>query len=552
MLQRLTDDLKKAFQNEGIDPALAVVIPSSRPELSDFQCNGIRAHAGRAQVSAYELAQKIVKYLDDSFAEYSIAELGYINIRIKAPTLEKLVTAYLPKKIRQNKIIIDFGGPNVAKPMHVGHLRSLVIGDSLQRILRFAGYDVVSDIHFGDWGLQMGLLLASLEEIPLDHINIDLLEATYPVASAKIKKQKMSGDETPEELAAKNTLNEAATAFHTLAQSFTKKLQDGDPHCTIMWKRFIEVSMDEVQKELRRLDIAFTFYKGESDSQQFIPWLIARFEQYKASRESDGALIVPLGDDTPLLLQKADGAALYATTDLATIAERVANHAPDQIIYVTDNRQALHFKQVFEAARLVELAPPGTKLSHVPFGTINGPNGQPLKTRNGGTPKLGDLIQDALDEATKINPEAAHHVAMAALKFADLQNFRGSSYIFDPSKFTSFEGKTGPYLLYQAVRIKSILLKSATPTSFVISNDEEHALAVKLAFGFPMAIERAIEKLSPKEIADYAYDLAQAFSKFYANNQISTDGSRVVLSKIVLERLEDCLEMLGIQVPEKM
>jgi arginyl-tRNA synthetase len=531
MLIQLTDVLKTAFVAEGIDPSLAVIIPSEKPELADFQCNGVRAAAGRARQNPVELAQRIVQHIDDPRAEFSIAGPGFINIRIKAPSLEVLVAkAYRPEfDSKHKRIVIDFGGPNVAKPMHVGHLRSLVIGDSLQRILRFAGFEVISDIHLGDWGLQMGLLLAALEGTPLSEIDLVTLEEIYPLATSLAKK---------------------SSGFKATAQRYTHELQSGKPERTEMWRHFVRISLAEIERELQRMQIGFTVYDGESDVQQIIPMMIEDFVRAGLAKEDGGALVVETSDP-PLILRKSDGASLYATTDLATILDRVAGLHPDQIIYVTDDRQTLHFKQVFAAAVAAGFTD-ADKLTHISFGTVNGADGKPLKTRDGGVPKLVDLINSAIDRAKEKNPDVAEQVALAALKFADLQTPRSTAYIFDLDRFLSFEGKTGPYLLYQAVRIKSILAKSVEPGAFKIEDEAERQLAVKLAFGFPLAVEQAIIKLSPKEIADHVYDLAQSFSKYYSTHTISDNNSRVALAIRVLEQLEKCLSMLGIEIPDKM
>ncbi len=528
MLEQVSNILKNAFSAAGIDPALAIVVPSDRQDV-DYQCNGIRPAAGRSGIDAITLALDVVNRIDNNdVASFSISTLGHININLKAEALEILTAQPFSYAKTGQKIIIDFGGPNVAKPMHVGHLRSLVIGDSLQRILKFVGNEVISDIHLGDWGLQMGLLLAVLKDEPLNNITIDRLETEYPLASSRAKTD-------PE--------------FQAEAQNLTQRLQYGDPKLTKVWEHFTQISLAEIDRELETLNINFDLYKGESSVQSLIPGMIASFKDGGIAQEDNGALVVAVGTP-PLVLQKSDGAALYATTDLATIIDRVSEFRPDQIIYVTDSRQALHFQQVFKASEMGNLF--DGKLTHVKFGTVNGPDGKPLKTRAGGVPKLYDLIVEAVTKAAAINPECAHEVGIAALKFADLQNHPSTSYQFDMDRFLSFEGKTGPYLLYQAVRIKSMLAKAAAPGPLKITEEDERRLAVKVAVGFPEALGKAVAKLSPKEVADYAYDLAQTFSKFYANYQIADNGSRVMLALLVLDRLETCLYLLGLQIPKRM
>jgi arginyl-tRNA synthetase len=522
--------LSQAFAAEGLDPALAVVSPSERPDLADFQSNGVFLAAKAARINPRALAERIVERLKHPDITFEVAGPGYINMTLGPALLEKMLLDNSPIPQVSGRIVLDFGGPNVAKPMHVGHMRSLVIGDALQRILRFVGYEVLSDIHLGDWGLQMGLLLAALEGTPLHDYNIALLEKTYPQAAALAKEDE---------------------PFRLKAQMFTRLLQQGDPELMQRWRKMVCVSMTTVNRELAALKVNFTLMKGESDVQDLIPDMIASFVAKGIVEEDNGALVVRVGEP-PLILRKSDGAALYSTTDLATILDRKAAFDPDKIIYVTDERQQLHFKQVFAAAEMAGYLNGKLELEHIWFGTVNDANGKPLKTRAGGVPKLHDLIEEAITKASEKNAESAIPVAMAALKFADLQNPRTGSYSFDLDKFLSFEGKTGPYLLYQAVRIKSILVKSVEPGPITLETAQERALAFKLVFGFRQALDGAVRRLSPKEIADHAYDLAQSFSKYYANTQIGESPSRVALSAKVLAQLECCLGLMGIDIPERM
>jgi len=525
-MEILSQILAKAFTDEGLDAALAVVSPSERPDLADFQCNGAFLAAKTAKVNPRALAERVIARINHPGIKFEVAGPGYINMTVGAEILEVLLGGDHGIEF-SGRIVLDFGGPNVAKPMHVGHMRSLVIGDSLQRILRFAGYEVLSDIHLGDWGLQMGLLLVALEGTPLHDYTIELLEETYPQAAARAKTDE---------------------AFKLKAQKFTQLLQQGDEELLKRWRKMVAVSMATVERELKALDVNFTMMKGESDVQSLVEPMMTLFDGI--AEEDNGALIVRLSTEAPLILRKSDGAALYATTDLATILDR-RKFAPDKIIYVTDERQQLHFQQVFETAKKVKLAD-DMELEHIWFGTVNDTNGKPLKTRAGGVPKLHDLIQEAIAKAAEKNEASATVVAMAALKFADLQNPRTGSYAFDLDKFLSFEGKTGPYLLYQAVRIKSILAKSVEPGDIKLETEQERALAFKLVFGFSQAVNAAVRRLSPKEIADHTYDLAQTFSKYYANTQIAENPSRVALATLVLEQLECSLGLLGIEIPDRM
>lgn len=531
LLRDTQEVVRAAFVAEGLDPALSVLSPSVMADVADFQCNGVRGAAAKLRLDPQEVAQRITKRLsDDPRWTFSVSGPGYINIRTSSESLEAALQSPLSVTSTNERVVIDFGGPNIAKPMHVGHLRALVIGESLQRILDAAGCDVISDIHLGDWGLQMGLLLAALEGTPPQDITIELLEATYPAASLR---------------------SESDPDFRAKADAKTLSLQmNSDPEVRALWEAFVEVSNVAITAELTSLGVDFSIYKGESDVQHLIAPMVEDLVTRGIAITDDGAIKVPLEDAPAVVLLRSNRAALYATTDLATIVDRESAWKPDRIIYLTDNRQALHFKQVFEVAKMAGLTE--ARLTHVPFGTVNGSNGKPLKTRTGGTPKLNDLISNAIERAAERNPNSAHEVGLAALKFADLINTPSSSYSFDLDRFTSFEGKTGPYLLYQAVRIKSLLTRAVAPGEIKLQTDAERNLAVKLTMGFPAAFQRAFERLSPKEIADHAYDLAQGFATFYNDGHIADNPSRVALAKATLDQLQSSLDLLGISVPERM
>ena len=493
--------------------------------------------------------------------------------------------------------MIDYGGPNVAKPMHVGHLRSSIIGEALKRLYRFLGDEVQGDAHFGDWGFQMGLLIvavgderglwplvseqtgdftgvdaadkvaASLADLDLDH-----LEAAYPAAAAKAKED---------------------TDFRDRARRATARLQSGGQAYHAIWRRFVEVSRTALIREFSALDVTFDLWKGESDADPLIPGMVAdlkakgllvedqgaqivrvaREGETKKKKLEDGTVVVVPSPD-PLLVVSSEGSAMYGTTDLATILDRRDSFAPNLILYVVDQRQADHFEQVFRAAILAGYAQPG-ELEHLGFGTMNGPDGKPFKTRAGGVLKLHDLIETAREKArqrlheaglgAELEPEAfedtAHKVAVAALKFADLQNFRGTSYIFDLDRFTSFEGKTGPYLLYQAVRIKSLLRRALAEGHakgpVAIAEPAERELALTLD-AFEAALNEAYAKRAPHFLAEHAWRLAQSFSKFYAACPVlaapseTLRSSRLTLADVALRQLETTLTLLGIETPERM
>ncbi|RZJ32121.1 MAG: arginine--tRNA ligase [Brevundimonas sp.] len=586
-----------AFAAEGVDAALARVTASDRPDLADFQSNGALAAAKALKANPRELAAKVAARLegDPRLASVEIAGPGFINLKIADAALAKRATevaadadhAGAAVVAGPRKVIIDFAGPNVAKPMHVGHLRSSIIGESLKRLYRFRGDQVWGDAHFGDWGFQMGLLIvASGDEgkvdaflvegdgpFPADSpVTLEDLERLYPQAAAKAK-------EDP--------------AFRDRARKATAELQNGRAGYRALWAHFVAVSRTALEREFGALSVTFDLWNGESDADPVMAEMIAHLEQTGLLVEDDGARVVhvarpgetrkkKLADGSvieapsppPLLVISSEGSAMYGTTDLATILDRRKAIDPDLILYVVDERQAEHFEQVFRAAYLAGYAAEGA-LDHLGFGTMNGPDGKPFKTRAGGVLKLHDLITMATDKARERLTEAklgdnlpadefediAHKVAIAALKFADLSNARTTSYVFDLDRFMSFEGKTGPYLLYQAVRIRSLLRKAAdqglTPGVIVIGEPAERDLALTLD-AFSQAVAEAYDKRMPHVIAEHAYRLAQSFSKFYAACPVlvapdeATRVSRLALSKAALDQLVIALSLLGIDTPERM
>ena len=586
-----------AFAAEGVDPALARVTPSDRPDLADFQSNGALAAAKALKANPRELAARLAERLkgDDRLASVEVAGPGFINLKVADATLAARSAEVAGDREHSGastvaaprKVVIDYAGPNVAKPMHVGHLRSSIIGESLKRLFRFRGDQVWGDAHFGDWGFQMGLLIVAVGDegkadafmaegdgpFPAESpVTLEDLERLYPAAAATAK-------EDP--------------AFRDRARKATAELQGGRPGYRALWAHFVAVSRTALEREFGALGVTFDLWNGESDADPLMPEMIAHLEQTGLLVEDDGARVVhvarpgetrkrKLADGSvieapsppPLLVISSEGSAMYGTTDLATILDRRKSIDPDLILYVVDERQAEHFEQVFRAAYLAGYAAEGS-LEHLGFGTMNGPDGKPFKTRAGGVLKLHDLITMATDKArerlreAKLGadlPEAefddiARKVAVAALKFADLSNSRTTSYVFDLDRFMSFEGKTGPYLLYQAVRIKSLLRKAAdqgaTAGPTVIAEPAERDLALTLD-AFSQAVAEAYDKRMPHLISEHAYRLAQSFSKFYAACPVlaapdeATKGSRLTLSKAVLEQLERALDLLGIDTPERM
>ena len=584
LLAELGAGVGEAFAAEDLAPELGVVQPSDRPDLAQFQCNGALAAAKATKANPQIIAKKIAARLEASalFSEVTIAGPGFINFKLKDGILEARLKAMsaapataMPETGKGKRAVIDFGGPNIAKPMHVGHLRSAIIGDCLQRLFRALSWDVVSDVHLGDWGLPMGQLISELAlrlpELPYfapedkspypdeSPVTMDDLERLYPEAAAACKAD-------PGRLDA--------------ARQATAELQAGRPGYRALWRHFHDVSAVGMRREFGSLGVVFDEWKGESDADALIPDMIERLKEDRLAVISEGALVVPVAEpgDTkempPLILLKSDGAVLYGTTDLATIIDRVREHDPDLVLYVVDQRQHGHFEQLFRAARKTGLSGRAV-LEHIAHGTVNGSDGKPFKTRAGGVMKLYDLIAMATDEATKKLSEqglAAEYgqderdaiagaVGLAAIKFADLCNHRLSNYIFDLERFTCFEGKTGPYLQYAAVRIKSIL-RNAREKGFaigapVIRSEEERRLALQL-LALPDALQSAADKRAPNFLCDYVFTLAQGFSRFYTEHHIMSEpdtelrGARLALSALTLATIEEVLDLLGISVPERM
>ena len=584
IIEQLAGAAAAAFEAEGLPAALGEVKESDRPDLSPYQCNGALAGAKQARRNPREIADRVAAAMRERVPglEVEIAGPGFLNLTPPPALYAGRVDAILaderagaPKNASPRRLMIDFGGPNVAKPMHVGHLRSSVLGDSLQRLFRFLGDEVVSDIHLGDWGLQMGHLITELEDEKPDlpyfdaeftgpypaepPVDIADLSRLYPQASAKAKADPQ-----------RNERSRKATA----------ELQAGRAGYRALLKHFIDVSVQALKRDFDALGVHFDLWKGESDVNDLIGETVELFKARGVAEESEGALVVRVAreDDkkelAPLILVSSQGSALYATTDLATIMERRRDYDPDLILYVVDLGQSDHFEQVFRAAYRAGLADEGG-LEHVKFGTVNGPDGKRLRTREGGTFRLADLIEAANDKARARLEEAglgaelepgrfdavARQVANAAIKFADLQNYRTTNYVFDLDRFVSFEGKTGPYLLYQAVRIKSLMRKAGeqglSPGRAAVSAKEEAALARRLD-AFPLALERAAGDRAPNHLCEHAYQLASSFSAFYAACPIlpETDeavrAGRLALAAAVLKQLEITLSLIGLDAPERM
>ena len=585
-LDLISEEMKNAFEAAGYDRELGKVTLSNRPDLCEYQCNGAMAGAKLYKKAPLMIAQEVAEKCQDSevFLEANAIAPGFLNLKVKPG----FVTAYLKDMSGDNKfglempkqpkkIIVDYGGPNVAKPLHVGHLRSAIIGESIKRIARYAGHEVIGDIHLGDWGLQMGLIITELQERKPDLVYFDdtyagdypkeapftisELEEIYPTASSKSKED---------------------TAYKERAMEATFKLQSGVRGFRALWKHIIEVSVADLKRNYKNLNVDFDLWKGESDVHDVIPGMVSYLKESGHAYLSDGALVVDVKEETdtkeipPCMILKSDGASLYNTTDLATIMERMREYHPDKMIYLTDKRQDLYFEQVFRCARKAELVKPETELLHIGFGTMNGKDGKPFKTREGGVMRLESLIKEINEEMyrkitdnreTQDEQEAhriAQVVALSAIKYGDLSNQASKDYIFDMDKFTSFEGDTGPYILYTIVRIKSILNKvreqgsvPAMATLLEAQSDAEKALMLEIA-KFNSAMETAYEETAPHRICAYIYDLANAFNRFYHETRIVAEEDEkkksgwVALLLLTRDILETCIDVLGFSAPEKM
>ncbi|PHR61703.1 MAG: arginine--tRNA ligase [Robiginitomaculum sp.] len=585
VLQILNTHVEAAFSALDLPVEYGRVVVAGKPDIAPFQCNGALAAAKFAKKSPRDIAQAVVEKLENiaDIAKADIGGPGFINltpaqslVHTRANGLAASETTGARHAEVTKKIIVDFGGPNVAKPMHVGHLRSSVIGDCLQRLLRFRGHDVVSDIHLGDWGLQMGHLITELkyEQPDLIYFNADITEG-YPTTSP-VDIDDLARLYPQASIKAKEDADRMV-----LSRTATSELQAGRAGYRALLNHFIEVSIIALKKDFGALGVNFDLWKGEAAVDPLIAPMVAKFKADGFAEESEGALIIRVAEDSdkkelpPLILISSAGAALYATTDLATIQDRRDTLNPDTILYVVDFGQSSHFEQVYRAAGKTGLFPK-KDLEHIKFGTVNGTDGKRFRTRAGGVMRLSDLLSQAKDAATKRLDEAglaadmdateraeiARMVGLAAIKFSDLQNVRTTNYIFDLERFTSFEGKTGPYLLYAAVRIKS-LLRKAEKMGVVVGEitpeaDAEKKLVLTLD-SFNRALANAEEKRMPHILCDHVYSLAQAFSKFYADCHIlapetpdTVKSSRLALAALTLRQLELGLDILGIEAPERM
>lgn len=581
--QILSEFVSQAFEIAGYDPSLGVVTASDRLDLCQFQCNGAFSAAKQYHKAPFIVAEQVAEVLksDGIFSKVEVAKPGFLNLTLKDSYLLEHANAIaadpnlgIPMADKPSTIVLDYGGPNVAKPLHIGHLRSAIIGESIKRIARAAGHKVIGDIHLGDWGLQIGLVITELQvrypewrcfaadfDPAADEIaplNTALLSEVYPFASKKSK--------TDEEYAKK-------------AHQATYELQNGRPGYIALWKEILRVSIEDMKGNYEKLGVTFDLWYGESTADRYVPRLMNILAEKNLLTESDGALIVEVADPEdkapmpPVIVRKSDHSSNYATTDLATIIQREEDFHPDKIWYVVDNRQELHFTQVFRCAKKAGLVPPRTELEFLGFGTMNGADGKPYKTRDGGIMKLEDMIatviagaQEKLEASNFVDKadyqDIARKVGVAAIKFGDLINQRSKDYVFDLSKFFSFEGKTGTYLLYTITRINSILKKAGVPVNQPLPltgvyTDSERELLLKILMGGDV-FQRALAEKAPNYLCENAYQLANSFSKFYHDNHIIDEPdegkkqSWLALISLVRQVLCKHLDLLGIEAVEHM
>lgn len=586
ILDLITDEIVKAFEAAGLDAKYAKVTVSNRPDLCEYQCNGAMAAAKEYKKAPIMIAEEVVAQLKDNamFESVEAVKPGFLNLKLN----NEFVASYISKmqedterlgcdKVENPKtIMIDYGGPNVAKPLHVGHLRSAIIGESIKRIGKFMGHNMIGDVHLGDWGLQMGLIITELKlrkpelcyfdenyegEYPVEPpFTISELEEIYPTASGKSKED---------------------AAYKEAAMQATYELQHGRRGYQALLSHILNVSVTDLKKNYANLNVSFELWKGESDAQPYIPDMVQKMKDDGYAYISDGALVVDVKEETdtkeipPCMILKSDGASLYNTTDLATIVWRMKDYHPDKIIYVVDKRQELYFTQVFRCARKTHLVGDDTELQFLGFGTMNGKDGKPFKTREGGVMRLETLLSSINDEMYRKITEnrtveeaeakaTAKVVALSAVKYGDLSNQASKDYIFDIDRFTSFEGNTGPYILYTIVRIKSILNKykeagkeAGTAAILPAHSESEKALMLELT-RFNAMMENAYEETAPHKVCSYIYDLANALNHFYHETKIMAEedeavqASYVRLLTLTRRTLEVCIDVLGFSAPDRM
>ena len=581
ILDLITEEMEQAFADAGYEKELARVTLSNRPDLCEYQCNGAMAGAKKYHKAPIMIAEEVVAKIPENgyISGAEAVKPGFINLK----TNPAAVADYLNQMEADEKlgaeevenpktIVIDYGGPNVAKPLHVGHLRSAIIGESVKRITRFMGNKVVGDIHLGDWGYQMGLIITELKkrqpDLPYFDDNftgeypkeapftISELEEIYPTASGYAKEHEDYREE----------------ALHA-----TYLLQNGHRGYRAIWNHIINVSVSDLKRNYANLNVSFDLWKGESDAQAYIPDMIDKLKKDGFAHEDQGALVIDVQEETdtkeipPCMIQKSDGASLYGTTDLATLVQRVEDYHPDKVIYVVDKRQELHFTQVFRVAKKAGIVKPDADMTFLGFGTMNGNDGKPFKTRQGGVMRLEHLIRDindavydkimaSRDEDEETARENAKIIGLSAIKYGDLSNQASKDYVFDVDRFTSFEGNTGPYILYTIVRIKSILKKfgQEIPTAITVPDGAAQKALMLDMTRFSDVFAQASAEYAPHKLCAYIYDLANDFNRFYHETKILAEEDQdkkngyIALISYCKDILETCIELLGFSAPEKM
>ena len=580
ILDIISKKMQQAFEAAGYDASFGRVTVSNRPDLCQYQCNGALAAAKQYKCAPIQIANAVAEKLDAAdFSKIEAVMPGFLNLNLSdaflQSYLEGMRTAVdfgVEKSGEGQTVVVDYGGPNVAKPLHIGHLRSAIIGESIKRLFKFFGYNAIGDIHLGDWGLQMGLIIAMLQERQPELVYFDEnyigdypeeapftiteLEEIYPAASARKKEDE---------------------AFAEKAHTATYELQTGRRGYRALWQHIMRLSLADMRKIYDNLNVHFEAWLGESDADPFIPAMVEDFKKRGIAVQSEGAWVIPVAreDDKkevpPCILVKSDGSAIYATTDLATMVQRMQDFKPDRMFYITDKRQALHFEQVFRAAKLGGIVPEDYTLDHLGFGTMNGKDGKPFKTRDGGVMRLEMLIKDMTDfvrakvvenqivTGDEVEP-TTQKIALAALKYGDLSNQPTKDYVFDMDRFAAFEGNTGPYILYTIVRIKSILAKYGAWENLPIHPAaNEYAKDLMLAITkLAPTLENALNTASPNVICAYIYELAGAVNKFYHETRILTEENEqlkagyIALIALAKNILEVCIDILGFSAPDKM
>ena len=585
ILDLISQEVMNAFEACGYEASYGKTGISNRPDLCEYQCNGAMAAVKVYRKAPIMIANDVVAALDGSMCIEKVEAVnpGFINITLDS----EFVASYLKKMNTVDKlgvgepeqkktIMVDYGGANVAKALHVGHLRPAIIGESVNRIGRYVGHDVIGDVHLGDWGSQMGLVMMELKRRQPDLPYFDEnFEGEYPTESP------FTIEELGEIYPTASAYAKENEEFKEAALQATYQLQNGHRGYTALWRHIMNVSLPDLKKNYSALNVEFDLWKGEADAKPYIADMVEYLKKEGYAHEDQGALVVDVKEETdtkeipPCMILKSDGAALYATTDLATLVEREKLYKPDQVIYVTDKRQEMHFEQVFRCAKKTGIVRPETELKHIGFGTMNGKDGKPFKTRDGGVMRLSELVGDINDKmyekivenhAIEENEaqETAKKVGLAALKYGDLSNQAAKDYVFDVDRFISFEGNTGPYILYTIVRIKSILNKYEESGNKVadcqIQNSEsasEKALMLEVA-KFNLVMENAYEELAPHKVCAYIYDLANAFNRFYHETKILSEENEtrkagfIALLAITKRVLEACIDVLGFEAPERM